>query len=142
MRCEFTSKHTALDGLFLEFQCKKGLLVNPKYLCVNHLRLAYVEWEITCLRKQFPLLIFHSEKISPIIVGGEWYCPNFIFFEELGNSFEDPKIELMETSFYKIELEKFLEEIYNTGGEDTVVCQNQIGRNINILNENNSRNKR
>ena len=142
MRCGFTSKRISLDGLFLEFQCKKGLSVKPKYLCVNHGRLAYVEWEITCLRKQFSLLIFHQEKISPIIVGGEGYCPNFIFFEELGNSFEDPKIELMETSFYKIELEKFLEEIYNTGGEDTVVCQNQIGRNINILNENNSRNKR
>ena len=94
------------------------------------------------MRKQFPHLIFHSEKISPIIVGGEGYCPNFIFLEELGNSFEDPKIELMETSFYKIELENFWEEIYSTGGEDIVVRQTQTGRNINILNENNSRNKR
>ena len=121
MRCGFMSKRIALDGLFLEFQCKKVLLVKPKYLCVNHGRLAYVEWEITCLRKQFPLLIFHSEKILPIIVGGEGYCPNFIFLEELGNSFQDPKIELMETSFYKIELDKFWEDIYSTGGEDIVV---------------------
>ena len=74
------------------------------------------------MRKQFPLLIFHSEKISPIIVGGEGYYPNFIFLEELGDSFEDPKIEFMETSFYKIELEKFWEEIYSIGGEDIVVC--------------------
>ena len=94
------------------------------------------------MRKQFPLLIFHSEKISPIIVGGEGYCPNFIFLEELGNSFEDPKIELMENSFYKIELEKFWEDIYSTGWEYIVVHQTQIARKINILNENNSRNKR
>ena len=48
----------------------------------------------------------------------------------------------METSFYKIELEKFWEEIYSIGGEDMVVYQTQTRRNINILNENNSRNKR
>ena len=48
----------------------------------------------------------------------------------------------METSFYKIELEKFWEDIYSTGWEYIVVHQTQIARKINILNENNSRNKR
>lgn len=124
-RCGFTSKCIASDGFPPQFLRRDGWSVSPKDLRGKHDRLAYVRGENTHLRAQLPPSNFSfSEKISPIVIVGEWYCP-FIFVKELGNSYEDPKIQLMETPFYKMELEKFWEEIYRTEasapGEDIVV---------------------
>lgn len=121
----FTSKCIASDGFPPQFLRRKGWSVSPKDLRGKHGRLAYVRGQNAHLRAQLPPFNFSpSEKRSPIVIVGEWYCP-FIFIKELGSIFEDHKIQLMETPLYKMELEKFWEEIYRTevsaAGEDIVV---------------------
>lgn len=121
----FTSQCIASDGFPPQFLRRKGWSVSPDDLRGKHGRLAYVRGENAHLRAQLPPFNFSIwEKRSPIVIVGEWYCP-FIFIKELGNSFEDPKIQLMETPFYKMELEKFWEEIYktevSTAGNDILV---------------------
>ncbi|GLJ27603.1 hypothetical protein SUGI_0541590 [Cryptomeria japonica] len=82
----------------------------------NHGRLAHVGGENTELRAQFPPFDFSLlEKRPPIVIVGEWYCP-FIFINELGTRLEDVKIQLMECPFYKMDLEKFWEEMYSIQG--------------------------
>lgn len=121
----FTSNCIASDGFPPTFLRRNGWTVRAKDLRGKHGRLAYVRGENASLRAQSPPFNFSlTEKRSPIVTVGEWYCP-FIFIKEQGNRFEDPKIQLMETPFYKMDLEKFWEEIYSTevstGGEDIFV---------------------
>lgn len=121
----FTSKSIASDGFPPQFLRRNGWSVSPTDLRGKHNRLAYVRGENAHLRAQLPPSNFSfSEKRSPIVIVGEWYCP-FIFIKELGNSYEDPNIQLTETPFYKMELEKFWQEIYRTevsaAGEDILV---------------------
>eukprot|EP00253_Pinus_taeda_P000960 PITA_00960 len=124
----FTSKCMASDGFpsqFLRKDGRDGWSLSTEDLRGKHDRLPFVQGENAYLRAQLPPSNFSfSEKRSPIVIVGEWYCP-FIFIKELGGSYKDPKIQLMETPFYKMELEKFWEEIYRTEvsapGEDIVV---------------------
>ncbi|GLJ27601.1 hypothetical protein SUGI_0541570 [Cryptomeria japonica] len=85
-------------------------------MCGNHGRLAHVGGENTELRAQFPPFDFSLQEKGPLVViVGEWYCP-FIFINELGTRLEDVKIQLMECPFYKMDLEKFWEEMYSIQG--------------------------
>lgn len=124
-RCGFTSNCVASDGFPPHLLRMKGWSAVPKALRGQPGKLAHVGGQNASLRAQLPPFNFSiSEKRSPIVTVGEWYCP-FIFINELGNRFDDPKIQLMESPLYKMELEKFWEEIYSTevggGGEDIVV---------------------
>lgn len=110
-RHRFTSKCITSDGFPPNFLRRKDWTVEAKDAAG---RLAYVRGENASLRAQTPPFNFSLwERRSPIVSVGEWYCP-FIFIKEQGNRFEDPKIQLMETPFYKMDLQKFWEEIYST----------------------------
>eukprot|EP01018_Ginkgo_biloba_P007186 Gb_22147 [translate_table: standard] len=112
-KSSFTSKCIVSDGLPPEFLRNKDWIITAKRLRGKHGRLAHACGINTELRPQLPSLDFPiSEKTSGIVTVGEWYCP-FIFINELGG-LEDPKRQLMETPFYKMDLHKFWEEIYRS----------------------------
>ncbi|XP_057813162.2 uncharacterized protein LOC131027188 [Cryptomeria japonica] len=111
----FATKSIASDG-FPHFLRRTNWSVVTKEMRGNHGRLAHVGGENTELRAQFPPFDFSLlEKRPPIVIVGEWYCP-FIFINELGTRLEDVKIQLMECPFYKMDLEKFWEEMYSIQG--------------------------
>lgn len=121
----FNAKSITSDGFPPQFLRERDWRIEAKDLRGSHGRLACVGGNNTSLRAQFPPLNFPlSQKRSPIVTVGEWYCP-FIFINEMGNRFKDPKIQVMKTPFYRMHLEKFWEEIYSTeistGGEDIFV---------------------
>lgn len=121
----FNAKSITSDGLPPQFLRERDWRMEAKELRGSHGRLACVAGKNTSLRAQLPPFNFPlSEKRSPIVTVGEWYCP-FIFINEMGNRFKDPKIQVMETPFYRMHLEQFWEEIYSTeistGGEDIFV---------------------
>lgn len=124
----FTAKCIASDGLLPAFLRSDNWGVVANNLRGGHagrLAVAHVRGENTSLRAQSPPFHFSlSETTSPIVTVGEWYCP-FIFVKEQGNRFQDPKVQLKETPFYKMDLQKFWEQIYSTevstGGEEMFV---------------------
>jgi hypothetical protein len=110
----FNAKCITSDGFPPRFLRWTDWRIEAKDLRGELGRLACVRGENVSLRAQSPPFNFSlSEKRSPIVTVGEWYCP-FIFINEKGNRFEHPKNQLMETPFYKMHLEKFWEEIYST----------------------------
>eukprot|EP01018_Ginkgo_biloba_P007185 Gb_22146 [translate_table: standard] len=114
-KSRFTTKSIVSDGFPPEFLRKKHWVIKAKELRGNHGKLPHVQGLNDHLRSQLPSLDFPIlEKRSGIVRVGEWYCP-FIFIKELGG-LEDPKRQLMETPFYKMDLEKFWEEIYSIDG--------------------------
>ncbi|KAH9295800.1 hypothetical protein KI387_039388 [Taxus chinensis] len=65
------------------------------------------------LRAQLPPFDFPIFQERPyVVVVGEWYCP-FIFIKEVGTGLDDPKTQLMDSPFYKMELHKYWEEIHS-----------------------------
>eukprot|EP00253_Pinus_taeda_P013509 PITA_13509 len=110
----FNAKSIASDGYPPRFLRQGDLRIEAKELDGSPIRLAYVGGNNTSSRAQLPPFNFPlSEERSPILTVGEWYCP-FIFIDEMGNRFKDPKIQVMETPFYRMHLEKFWQEIYST----------------------------
>ncbi|GLJ27359.1 hypothetical protein SUGI_0536850 [Cryptomeria japonica] len=115
-KSRFTAKCIASDGFPPLFLRRDGWSVVAKDIRGKHGRLPHVGGENTDLRGRSPSFDFSLlQKTSPVVLVGEWYCP-FIFINELGTRLEDPKIQLMECPFYKMDLEKFWEEMYSTQG--------------------------
>eukprot|EP01018_Ginkgo_biloba_P007184 Gb_22145 [translate_table: standard] len=126
-KSRFTTKSIVSDGFPPEFLRKKDWEITAKELRGNHGRLPHVQGLNDNLRSQLPSLGFPIlEKRSGIVRVGEWYCP-FIFIKEMGG-LEDPKRQLMESPFYKMELEKFWEEIYSIdgGGEGDIIVEKTV----------------
>ncbi|GLJ27360.1 hypothetical protein SUGI_0536860 [Cryptomeria japonica] len=112
----FSSKCIDSDAFPPMFLRRKNWTVVAKDMRGKHGRLAHVGGENTELRAQLPHFDFSvSQRRLPVVMAGEWYCP-FIFINELGTRLEDPKFQLMESPFYKMDLEKYWEEIYSTQG--------------------------
>lgn len=117
----FSSKSITADGVPPEFLHSHWSAAANKLRGKNVPRLPHVQGENASSRAQLPPFDFslsetetETESRSAIIVSvGEWYSP-FIFIKEQGNRFKDPDVQLMETPFYKMDLEKFWEEIYST----------------------------
>ncbi|XP_059076804.1 uncharacterized protein LOC131876048 [Cryptomeria japonica] len=115
-KSSFTTKCVAADGYPPQFLRRKGWSVVAKNMRGKHGRLEHVRGENTDLRRQSPPFDFSLvQRTSPVVLVGEWYCP-FIFINELGTRLEDPKIQVMECPYYKMDLEKFWEEIYSIQG--------------------------
>ncbi|GLJ27355.1 hypothetical protein SUGI_0536800 [Cryptomeria japonica] len=114
-KSRFKAKSIVSDGFPPLFLRRKHRIVVAKDMRSNHLRLAHVGGENPELRAQLPPFDFPLlQRRPPVVIVAEWYIP-FIFINELGTRLEDPKIQLMECPFYKMDLEKFWEEIYSTG---------------------------
>ncbi|XP_059076801.1 uncharacterized protein LOC131039509 [Cryptomeria japonica] len=116
-KSRFKAKSIVSDGFPPLFLRRKHRIMVAKDMCGNHRRLAHVGGENPELRAQLPPFDFPLlQRRPPVVIVGEWYCP-FIFINELGTRLKDPQIQVMECPFYKMDLEKFWEEIYSTGGE-------------------------
>ncbi|XP_057829790.2 uncharacterized protein LOC131040848 isoform X2 [Cryptomeria japonica] len=118
---------TSAESGFIS-QCTASNSYSPAYLrmrtwCVlakdlrgKQGRLPHVGGENADLRAQLASFEFPvSQRSSPAVIVGEWYCP-FIFINEVGTPLKSPKNQLMKCPFYKMDLEKFWEEIYSTQG--------------------------
>ncbi|KAH9295797.1 hypothetical protein KI387_039385, partial [Taxus chinensis] len=112
-KSKFTSNSIVSDGFPPNFLRRKGWRVTAKDLRGKHSRLSHVRGENASLRAQLPPFDFPIFQERPyVVVVGEWYCP-FIFIKEVGTGLDDPKTQLMDSPFYKMELHKYWEEIHS-----------------------------